>query len=354
MMFAAVVLPALSCASKALLALATTTPRMSAVMVDTSVIARRTESSVSLVASDAGKAVRRLLASSAPPNVQVSVMSVIVMGFNRIPFAAQSADEGLVTTDGACRSSRRRRRGPDEEKAAMTMRVQSGRAWLRSVLVVAGIAGAATAWSATPPTSHAASAPAPPTPSAVLSELKAGNQRHVSHQYQHPHQSAARQKELVKGQSPHAVILACADSRVAPEIVFDRGLGDLFTVRVAGNIATDAEVASIEYAAEHLHTPLVVVMGHQSCGAVGAAIQGGEAAGHLSTLVHAIQPSVDAARKLPGDLTANAVRLNVENVVQQLRTSKPVLAPLVSEGKLKIVGAVYSLDTGRVEWLPEK
>ena len=201
---------------------------------------------------------------------------------------------------------------------------------------------------------HPAPASTTPTSNAVLSELKAGNQRHQTHHYTHPHQSAARLKELVKGQSPHAVILACADSRVAPEIVFDRGLGDLFVVRVAGNIATDAEIASIEYAAEHLHTPLVVVMGHESCGAVGAAIQGGEAAGHLPTLVHAIQPAVDAARKLHGDLTANTVRLNVEMVVSQLRSSKPVLAHLVAENKLRIVGAVYSLDTGAVEWLPEK
>lgn len=231
----------------------------------------------------------------------------------------------------------------------------------RVILVLAGMLVAATAWGATQPATHAAppaahgqTQTAMPTPDAVLSELKAGNQRHQSHQYAHPHQSAARQKELVKGQSPHAVILACADSRVAPEIVFDRGLGDLFVVRVAGNIATDAEIASIEYAAEHLHTPLVVVMGHQSCGAVGAAIEGGEAAGHLPTLVRAIQPAVDAARSLKGDLTANTVRINVQMVVEQLRASKPVLAHLVSEGKLRIVGAVYALDTGRVEWLPEK
>ena len=212
-----------------------------------------------------------------------------------------------------------------------------------ALLVAAGILSRSTAGGESQPTAVA-----------VLSELKAGNHRHQSHQYAHPHQSAARQHELVKGQSPHAVILACADSRVAPEIIFDRGLGDLFVVRVAGNIATDAEIASIEYAAEHLHTPLVVVMGHEYCGAVGAAIQGGEAAGHLPTLVHAIQPAVDAARKLHGDLTANTVRLNVEMVVRQLRSSKPVLAHLVAENKLRIVGAVYSLDTGAVEWLPEK
>ena len=94
-------------------------------------------------------------------------------------------------------------------------------------------------------------------------------------------------------------------------------------------------------------------MGHQKCGAVSAAVEGGEAAGHLPSLIHAIQPAVDQAKKLPGDKVENAVRINVENVVAQLRSSKPILAELVEQGKLKIVGAVYSLDTGKVDWLPE-
>jgi len=192
-----------------------------------------------------------------------------------------------------------------------------------------------------------------PAAAAVLSELKAGNERHVKGQYKHPDETIARRQELAKGQSPHAVVLTCADSRVPPEIVFDQGLGDLFVIRVAGNVAPDAEIASIEYAVEHLHTPLVIVMGHQSCGAVGAAIAGGEAPGHLPTLIDAIKPAVDEARKEKGDLSANAVRINVEHVVQQLRTSQPVLAHEVAEGKLRIVGAVYALDTGRVAWLPE-
>jgi len=200
---------------------------------------------------------------------------------------------------------------------------------------------------------HATTAGAMPSPDAVLAALKAGNERHVKHQYTHPHQSAARMHELTTGQQPHAVILACADSRVGPEIVFDQGLGDLFVVRVAGNVATDPEIASIEYAADHLHTPLVVVMGHQSCGAVGAAIAGGTPEGHLPTLVNVIQPAVDEARKEKGDLSANAVRINVERTVQQLRESKPVIAELVAEHKVRVVGAVYSLDTGRVQWLPE-
>ena len=193
-----------------------------------------------------------------------------------------------------------------------------------------------------------------PSADSVLAELKLGNAHHAQHRYTHPHETSARQKELAKGQHPHAVILTCADSRVAPEIVFDQGLGDLFTVRVAGNIAGDAEIASIEYAVEHLHTPLVVVMGHQSCGAVAAAIEGGEAPGHLPVLVGAIRPAVDKARGLAGDLATNAVRLNAEMVVDQLLASKPVLAAAVATGKLRIVGAVYSLDSGVVTWLSDK
>lgn len=192
---------------------------------------------------------------------------------------------------------------------------------------------------------------APPSADAVLAELKAGNAHHIAKRYAHPHVTVARQQELASGQHPHAAILSCADSRVAPEIVFDQGLGDLFDVRVAGNIAGDAELASLEYAAEHLHCPLVVVIGHQKCGAVSAAVEGGEAPGHLSTLVEAIRPAVLKAATLPGDRIDNAVRINVENVVRQLTESKPVLAKMTAEGHIRIVGAVYSLDTGKVDWL---
>ncbi len=191
------------------------------------------------------------------------------------------------------------------------------------------------------------------TADAALAELKAGNTHHAQHQYQHPHETVARQRELTAGQHPHAEILSCADSRVPPEIIFDQGLGDLFVVRVAGNVATDTEIGSLEYGAEHLHIPLLVVLGHESCGAVTAAVQGGEAEGHIGSLVNLIKPAVDKSRGMPGDPIANAVRLNVQMVVQQLRESKPVLSELVGHGKLKIVGGVYSLETGKVTWLSE-
>ena len=189
------------------------------------------------------------------------------------------------------------------------------------------------------------------TPDSAIAELKAGNVHHVRHQYQHPHESLTRQRELVAGQHPHAEILSCADSRVPPELIFDQGLGDLFVVRVAGNVATDTEIGSLEYGAEHLQIPFLVVLGHESCGAVTAAVQGGEAEGHIAALVNLIKPAVDKSRGLPGDPVANAVRINVEMVVQQLRSSTPVLSTLVAEGKLKIVGGVYSLETGKVTWL---
>ena len=199
----------------------------------------------------------------------------------------------------------------------------------------------------------AAAQDAVPSAAAVLRELKAGNDHHTAKRYQHPHQTAARQRELTATQHPHAIVLSCADSRVAPEIILDQGLGDLFDVRVAGNVASDIELASIEYAASHLHTPLLIVMGHQRCGAVMAAAESGEAEGHLPSLLALIRPAVERAKAQPGDLIDNAVRLNVENVVRQVRGSTPVLAALVDGGALTVVGAVYSLDTGKVAWLPD-
>ena len=187
----------------------------------------------------------------------------------------------------------------------------------------------------------------------AFAELKAGNEHHVAHRYQHPHENAERQRQLVAAQNPHAEILSCADSRVPPEIIFDQGLGDLFVVRVAGNVATDTELGSLEYGAEHLHIPLLVVLGHEHCGAVTAAVQAGKAEGHIVSLVDLIKPAVEKTRGMPGDPVENAVRMNVELVVKQLRSSTPILSELVAHHKLKIVGGVYSLETGAVTWLPE-
>ena len=147
------------------------------------------------------------------------------------------------------------------------------------------------------------------------------------------------------------MILGCADSRVPPEVIFDQGLGDLFVVRVAGNVVDDIVLGSIEYAAAHLHTPLIVVLGHFRCGAVGATVAGGELEGHLPSLAAAIQPAVDRVKGLPGDLVDHAVRANARMVADQLESSAPVLAELVEAGRLKIVATCYDLDTGAVELL---
>jgi carbonic anhydrase len=189
------------------------------------------------------------------------------------------------------------------------------------------------------------------TPDKAIAELKAGNARYVSQHFLRPRQTTARMHELATGQHPEAAILTCADSRVPPEIIFDQGLGDLFDVRVAGNVASDTETASLEYAAEHLHCPVIVVMGHQKCGAVSAAAEAGDAPGHLPSLITLIKPAVDKAAGMPGDKIDNAVRINVENVVKQLTAAKPILSEAAAAGHLKIVGAVYSLDTGKVDWL---
>jgi len=190
-----------------------------------------------------------------------------------------------------------------------------------------------------------------PSADAVLAELKAGNAHFVAKKYEHPHQTAARQQALAASQSPHCAILTCADSRVPPELVFDQGLGDIFDVCVAGNTAGDDAVASLEYAAEHLHVPLIVVMGHTHCGAVSAAVEGGTLPGKLPGLIAELRPAVEQSAHEPGDRIENAVRDNVALVVKQLLAAKPVLSELVATGKMRIVGAVYSLETGKVDWL---
>jgi carbonic anhydrase len=157
----------------------------------------------------------------------------------------------------------------------------------------------------------------------------------------------------VGGQHPFAVILGCADSRVSPELLFDQGLGDLFVIRVAGNIADDAVLGSIEYAVEHLGTRLVVVLGHEKCGAVSAAVEGGEAAGHLKALVAAIRPSVESTAGDPGDKVHNCVVANALRVARQLRESQPVLKEYVEKKGLKVVAADYALDTSKVNLLDE-
>lgn len=186
---------------------------------------------------------------------------------------------------------------------------------------------------------------------AALKKLMDGNDRYV-HALRHPNRGALRRAQVAQGQHPIAIVLGCSDSRVPPEILFDQGLGDLFIVRVAGNIADPVVLGSIEYAAEHLGVPLLMVLGHERCGAVAASVQGGEAPGHIGSLVEAIMPAVLATRDMPGDHVDNAVVMNVRNVVGELGRSRPILAHLVETQQLKVVGGYYDLDTGAVELVP--
>jgi carbonic anhydrase len=192
-------------------------------------------------------------------------------------------------------------------------------------------------------------------PADAVSKLKEGNGRYTSGNLQHPGQTTERRAELTKDQHPFAVILSCSDSRVPPEIVFDQGLGDLFVVRVAGNVIDDHGLGSIEYAVDHLGARLIVVLGHQSCGAVKAAKETiaakGKAPGHIQSLVTAIKPVVEATAKDDLDTT---VKANVKHVVQALRSSTPILKAKVDSGEVQVIGGYYSLDTGAVSLLDEK
>jgi len=180
----------------------------------------------------------------------------------------------------------------------------------------------------------------------ALQSLVAGNMRYVGTKLAHPNQSAERRLEVAKGQRPFAAILGCSDSRVPPELIFDQGLGDLFVVRVAGNVVDDVVLGSLEYAVAHLGVSLIMVLGHERCGAVEAALKGGEAPGHVRSVVAAIAPAVEKVKGQPGDPLNNAVSANVEMVVAQLRSSQPVLSVIVGVGKLRVVGARYDLDSG--------
>ena len=215
------------------------------------------------------------------------------------------------------------------------------------------------------------------SPADGISRLKDGNRRYTSGNLQHPHQSSAdrtqfatnsyenlgmtaaeaakRRAELTKSQHPFAIIVGCADSRVPPEIVFDQGLGDLFVLRVAGNVIDDHSLGSIEYAVDHLAVRLILVLGHQRCGAVKAAKETiaakSQAPAHIQSLVAAIQPAVEATSNADLEMT---VKRNVEDVVQALRSSTPVLKSKVDKGELKVIGGYYSLDSGEVTFVDEK
>lgn len=195
-----------------------------------------------------------------------------------------------------------------------------------------------------------------------LERLKAGNRRFVNGTRKlQDLTNGARRESLRKGQEPFAVILGCSDSRVPPEVVFDQGLGDLFVIRVAGNVAGSTQIGSVEFAVESFGISLVIVLGHSNCGAVSATLEeypGGsqQRSPNLHAIVDSIRPAMQPLSSRVGSdgtesLIAEAVVLNVEWSVNQLGRSSPYLERLVSEGDLVIVGAQYSLETGEVEFL---
>jgi carbonic anhydrase len=182
---------------------------------------------------------------------------------------------------------------------------------------------------------------------AALAKLKEGNLRFASSEVSQSKPTAARRAETAQEQHPFAIILGCADSRTAPELIFDQNLGDLFVIRTAGNLVDDHALGSIEYAVAHLGARLVVVLGHQRCGAVKAALESDHAPGHIESLVRDIQPAVKAAKGKPGDALSATVTENARQVAAQIK-AKAALGDLAKE--VRIVSAVYDLDTGKIDW----
>jgi carbonic anhydrase len=229
----------------------------------------------------------------------------------------------------------------------------------RDLLRLAGVGGvglAATAASSllwTPeqavaqqPSSVPAAKPEPVSADEALKRMLEGNQRFAEDRRKSPNQSRLRLQETAVAQYPFASILGCADSRVPAEIVFDQGLGDLFVVRVAGNVASQTEIGSLEFAAAVLGSQLIMVLGHRRCGAVLAAIKGDPLPGRIGVIVEEIKPAVEKAKLKTGNIQENAVIANVQYQAAALAERSTILSGLIKAGKLKIVGSVYDLQTG--------
>ena len=191
-------------------------------------------------------------------------------------------------------------------------------------------------------------------PRIALKKLIGGNRRFIEGKSIRPRQDAETIKKLEAGQQPFATIVGCSDSRVPNELIFDQGLGDLFIVRTAGQVSAAASYGSMEFATLKLKTKLIVVLGHTECGAVAAAVQRPEnVPGHIVTLINEIKRAVAKSSHLPGDPVNNAVRQNVIDQVTDLRDLEPILHKKYIDGEILIVGAVYDIHTGKVEFLEE-
>lgn len=188
------------------------------------------------------------------------------------------------------------------------------------------------------------------SPDEALKRLKAGNERFINNEMKSAERHEERRAATETTQSPFAVILGCSDSRVLPEYTFDQGVGDLFVVRVAGNVIDPVVLDSIEFSVKVFGSVLVVVLGHENCGAVRATLEGNTK--DIEAVAELIQPSVDKIRGTPGNTLENAVKANVFHMLEQLKNS-PVITTAIKNGKLKVVGGYYNLRSGRVDWLDE-
>ena len=195
----------------------------------------------------------------------------------------------------------------------------------------------------------------PYAPATALATLVAGNRRFVQGKSKHPHQSHRRIVETENGQHPFAVVITCSDSRVSPEIIFDGGLGDLFVVRTAGNLLSDLELGSIEYAVEHLGAALVVVLGHTECGAVKAFVEGGETSGHITDIVKALvdEQEEQLILRYEGKNLQACIEGNILHGVVQIERDEPVLSEKIAHGKLAVVPMLYDIHTGLATVLQE-
>jgi len=180
----------------------------------------------------------------------------------------------------------------------------------------------------------------------ALERLKSGNNNFCNNSSQGKRRDGNRRKELVEGQSPFAIILSCSDSRVVPELIFDAGLGELFVVRVAGNVANPSSVASVEYAVKHLGAKLVVVMGHEGCGMMTAAIAGGDGGKNLNHLLDFIRPAVSAGNKTVAPVT----RINCQLAAKAMSEASDIIGRAVQKGDVQIVTGYYNLASGRVDF----
>ncbi len=232
----------------------------------------------------------------------------------------------------------------------------------RHLLGVAGVAGLAPALAGAPAVAAPAASPYARTdlnPDQALALLKEGNRRFISDRPTRAPLDRARRLAIAKSQTPFAVLVSCSDSRVGPEQLFGRGLGELFIVRNAGNTAASTQsIGSIEFAVGVLGVPLVVVLGHERCGAVVAAVdvvqKNALFPGSIGRMVEPIVPAALEVRGVAGDMVENACRANIRRTVTQLRTSvEPIMLEPQKQGKLKVVGAYYDLDTGAVEFFDD-